>query len=99
MTATTLTKVRSVEEMVAERGAAYGPPSENHARTARFWSAYLLNRGYAFKPFTPSDVCFLNILQKISRCMGEAGPSQDSLQDIQGFAENLLTLGEFSDGE
>jgi len=89
----------STKEIIEERGAAYGPPSENHARTALFWAAYMRNRGYEFKPLTPNDVCFLNILQKISRCMSKAGPSQDSLQDIQGFAENLLTLGEFSDGE
>jgi len=84
--------VASVQEMITERGAAYGPPAENHARTARFWSAYMRNRGYEFKPLTADDVCFFNLLQKISRCMGEAGPSKDTLQDIQGFAENLLIM-------
>ena len=82
----------SIEEMVEERGATYGPPSENHARTAALWSAYFRNRGYEFKPITPDDVCFLNILQKIARCMSKAGPSKDSLEDIQGFAENILIM-------
>lgn len=37
----------------------------------------------------------MNILQKIARCMSKAGPSQDSLEDIQGFAENILMLYDY----
>ena len=83
---------KTLEEIVAERGATYGPPAENHARTARFWNAFLDSRVDKFKPLTTDDICFLNLLQKIARCMSKAGPSQDSLEDIQGFAENLLIM-------
>ena len=78
--------------LVAERGAAYGPPEENHARTGILWSAYMRARHNAVRPLTPEDVCFMNILQKVARCMSKAGPGQDSLEDIQGFAENILMM-------
>jgi hypothetical protein len=81
---------RTVKSLVTERGKAYGPPSENHWRTARFWHAYDLNTKSSSR--TPIDVCFLNILQKIARCQSEAGPSRDSLQDIKGYAENILMI-------
>jgi len=88
-----LVLVASIKKLVEERGVAYGPPAVNHVRTARLWTAYLSNRGHFGRLIiTPEDVCFLNILQKIARCMGDAGPSRDSLEDIQGYAENLLTL-------
>jgi hypothetical protein len=84
----------TIQKIVEERGAAYGPPSENHARTARLWGAYLESKreGGMIFPITPNDVCFLNILQKIARCMSEAGTAEDTLQDIQGFVENILIM-------
>ena len=85
-----LTQPTRVDEAVEQRGAEYGPPSENHARTARLWNAYLASRPNV--PLNTTDVCFLNILQKIARCMSRAGPSKDSLEDIQGFVENILIM-------
>ena len=85
---------KDVKSIVRERGETYGPPTENHTRTARLWSAYLLARSGGEKTLTPAAGCFLNILQKIARCMSLAGPSQDSLRDIQGFTENILIMHE-----
>ena len=87
-----------VRGIVEERGRAYGPPEENHGRTALLWTAYLYARGREMKKLTPDDVCFLNILQKIARCLSKAGPSKDSLEDIQGFAENLLIMHDMDKG-
>ena len=79
------------QELVAERGEFYGPPAENHGRTARLWKAYLYGRPYSLG-MSRMDVCFLNILQKIARCQSEAGPRRDSLEDIMGYAENILMI-------
>ena len=81
-----------VNEIVEERGKAYGHPSLNHQRTARFWHAYHLNGTLGYGRVGRFDVCFMNILQKIARCQSPAGPSQDSLRDIQGYAENILIM-------
>ena len=85
---------KSIQEIVTERGASYGPPAENHARTAGLWSAYLRARasGSSALALTPDDVCFLNILQKIARSLSDAGPSPDTLLDIAGYAKNIELL-------
>ena len=85
-------KPTKVEQAVEQRGAEYGPPHENHARTARLWNAYLASRPNV--PLNTTDVCFLNILQKIARCLSNAGPSADSLLDIAGYARNIELLRE-----
>lgn len=59
----------------------YGHPLDNHGRTAGFWTVYL------GREITPEDVCFMNILQKISRNMNLATP--DNLVDIAGYAANV----------
>jgi len=92
-----------VKDLIKKRGAAYGPPNENHERTAMLWTAYYkakhkhygtsgdINGTWAVDA---DDVCFLNILQKIARCLSEAGPkaNEDGLKDIQGYAECLLIM-------
>lgn len=91
--------MKDIRDMVKERGAAYGPPNENHERTAMLWSAYFRAK-YKYYPAAArwnvdrDDVCFLNILQKIARCLSEAGPkgNEDGIRDIQGYAENLLVM-------
>jgi len=79
------------KRLIAERGRSYGPPEENHGRTARLWNAYLLGRQNALG-VSRVDVCFMNILQKIARCQSEAGPTKDSLEDIKGYAENVSMI-------
>ena len=63
------------------RNEDYGHPLDNHGRTAALWSAYL---GI---PITPEQVCFLNVLQKISRGMNRI--TRDTLVDIAGYARNV----------
>lgn len=100
--------MKDIKAIVAKRGEAYGPPRENHERTALLWTAYYKAK---FKHFggsgdinddweaTADDVCFLNILQKIARCLSQAGPkaNEDGIRDIQGYAENLLIINHFED--
>jgi len=81
-----------IEEIVQERGESYGKPLENHRRTARLWDAFLKNRSCFHRELEPEEVCFLNILQKISRSQSKAGPSLDSIQDISGYANNILEI-------
>lgn len=64
-----------------DRPGAYASPLVNHTRTAEFWSTYL------GVPVTAEQVCFMNILQKISRSMHTI--TRDSLVDIAGFARNV----------
>lgn len=83
-------KLAEIEQLVEERGKQYGSPHENHARTAKLWNAYLACREN--KPLTPVDICFLNILQKVSRSMSKAGVTDDTIADIAGFAQNIGLL-------
>lgn len=71
---------------VASRVESYGPPRDNHERTANLWSIYL--RGVLRDKVNVSarDVCLLNILQKVSRDIHR--PKRDNLVDIAGYAEN-----------
>lgn len=65
------------------RNQAYGHPYDNHGLTAEYWSVYLGTRIKA------EDVCFLNILQKISRAQNGVDLNRDSLVDIAGYAANV----------
>ena len=95
--------MKDIEGMVNARGASYGPPKENHDRTAMLWSAYFRAKYKQYPDMDAAglaenidrdDVCFLNILQKIARCQSEAGVkgNEDGIKDIQGYAENLLIM-------
>lgn len=59
----------------------YGSPHNNHTRTAAMWSAYL---GVTV---TAEQVCFMNILQKVSRAANRV--TRDTLVDIAGYARNV----------
>ena len=90
-------------ETVLERGQAYGSPANNHARTARLWSAYLENKraangGGELPALTPGDVCFFNILQKIAR-LQSGSQHRDSLVDVIGYVLNLLEIWEGEDDQ
>lgn len=75
----------SVKEAICgPRQEHYGPPEENHARTAVMWSAYLGERLQV--DLSPRDVCLMNILQKCSR-EGHCA-TMDGLLDIAGYAAN-----------
>lgn len=65
----------------ADRPDMYASPLVNHTRTAEFWSTYL------GVPISAEQVCFMNILQKISRAMHSI--TRDSLVDVAGYARNV----------
>jgi hypothetical protein len=68
------------------RREAYGPPEENHKRTALMWSSYLAARGYP-RALSVDDVCYMNVLQKISRDIHS--PQPDNLVDSHGYLNNI----------
>ena len=70
-----------------ERNDSYGHPLDNHTRTAALWSAYLGTH------ITAEQVCWMNVLQKISRtCNGVY--HHDNIVDVCGFAGNVEMIHE-----
>lgn len=75
-----------------DRQAAYGHPLDNHGLTAVLWSRWL--ERHLGRPITlsPEDVCYLNVLQKLSR---EAHlPKRDNLVDVCGYLRNVEMIQE-----
>jgi hypothetical protein len=72
--------------IVEERGESYGPPSENHSCTASFWRDYIKRRYNVELPLDAEDVCWFNVLQKISRQAHVR--KRDNSVDIIGFVIN-----------
>lgn len=68
------------------RNEEYGTPLENHTRTAEMWS------GYLGVPVSPTDVCLMNVLQKVAR--GRHYTTRDTLVDIAGYARNVEMIWE-----
>jgi len=65
----------------------YGKPEDNHDCTAQMMIAYL-ERAYGVTvPLTAVDVCYFNILQKVSRLANAY--QRDGLVDIAGYARNI----------
>lgn len=67
----------------------YGEPGVNHRRTALLWRAYLKGRRIDENPVAldATDVCMLNILQKMSRSMNKI--TEDTLVDVIGYVLNI----------
>lgn len=75
------------EVIVEARESKYGHPADNHACTAAMWNAYLYRRYGTALGLDARDVCWLNVLQKISR---DAHTRQDdNLLDVVGFVINI----------
>ena len=75
--------------VMKDREEMYGHPKDNHRCTAALWTGYLDRRAQVLSvteryDITLEDVCFLNILQKVSRCANTI--TKDSLADIAGWA-------------
>lgn len=86
--------VKAVDQsLVEDRGQHYGAPEDNHLRTATLWNAYVeAQRVKAVSfAFDATDVCYFNILQKMSRDM-HGTDKPDTLEDIIGYAENLQMM-------
>lgn len=64
--------------VTGDRNDDYGPPSDDMARTAKLWSAYLEH------PIKPSDVPAMMILLKMSRQRHR--PKRDNWVDAAGYA-------------
>lgn len=82
--------MRITEQAVAtvqERMVTYGHPVVNHSCTADLWGAYLSRRLRMHVVVDGEDVCWMNVLQKISREANER--NEDSLVDVIGFAINI----------
>ena len=84
---------KAKELVMGSRQSDYGRPADNHTRTAILWNAYLdakrVGSGtiVGIDRLGPEDVCFLIMLQKISREMN--APKEDNLVDIAGYALNI----------
>jgi hypothetical protein len=69
------------------RQDTYGHPADNHGCTAEMWTAYL-NRKYDIDlDLDTRDVCWLNVLQKISR--DAHLEKRDNLVDVVGYVANI----------
>jgi hypothetical protein len=73
-----------------DRNEQYGHPLDNHSTTAAFWSIYLeAIRRRGKMELDAEDVCFLNILQKISREATTGAGKRDTVVDVAGYAGNV----------
>lgn len=83
--------LREADRLIhGDRNKQYGHPLDNHTTTAEFWNIYLKtvsDRGKVF--LDTEDVCFLNILQKISREATTGARKRDTITDIAGYAGNI----------
>tara|TARA_R110000824_G_scaffold82382_2_gene206464 strand:- start:5863 stop:6207 length:345 start_codon:yes stop_codon:yes gene_type:complete len=90
-----------LNDIVDARGQTYGDPRVNHARTANLWNAYIENillTRPADTRLTATDVCFLNILQKVAR-LQHGAKHVDSVVDVKGYSDNVLSIWGKSDDE
>ena len=84
----------------SDRNQQYGHPSDNHGTTAAFWNVYLnakmVRRGARSGPFlfSAEDVCWFNVLQKISREVTTGIQKRDTLVDAAGYVGNIEMVRE-----
>ena len=74
-----------------DRNEQYGAPIDNHGTTGELWSAYLKAkfRRTGNLDLSPEDVCYLNVLQKVSREATTGAGKRDTIVDIAGYAGNV----------
>jgi hypothetical protein len=70
----------STDDLIAERGRAYGHPRPNHERIAALWGPIL---GITV---TPEQVALCMVQVKVSRLV-QTPDHADSIDDIAGYAE------------
>lgn len=73
-----------------DRNEQYGAPLDNHGTTAAFWNVYLqaINRRGKTQ-LDAEDVCWLNVLQKVSREATTGAGKRDTAVDVAGYAGNV----------
>ena len=69
----------TADDLIKERGLAYGHPAINHMRIAQFWSTYLE------APIKPEQVAIMMSLVKIARLM-ESPSHEDSFVDLAAYS-------------
>lgn len=73
-----------------DRNEDYGTPLDNHGTTAALWNAYLAALQRRGKhALDAEDVCWLNVLQKISREATTGAHKRDTAVDVAGYAGNV----------
>jgi hypothetical protein len=84
-----------IDEIVAERGGAYGSPRANHSTTAdmfEVWRERRIDAGaITSDEFDAVDTVVFNILQKLSR-LAQTSHHRDSWADVSGYALNGLEI-------
>lgn len=82
-------------EVVRDREAMYGPPSQHWERTAQLVTALLADKLKPGEVVTAEDWGQIMVLEKVSR---RRGPDSglDQLVDIAGYADGLGRLEESS---
>lgn len=80
------------ERVVAQRMDCYGAPFDNHSATADYWKTYIFREFGVVVPLGPEHVCWMNVLQKISREHNEA--LRDNKTDVAGFVKNVQMVEE-----
>ena len=71
------------------RNQDYGTPLSNHSTTAALWNAYLAALAARGAALQAEDVCYLNILQKVSRAVTTGVYKRDTPVDVAGYAGNV----------
>ena len=71
--------LNTAQDIMQERGLAYGHPAINHMRIAEFWTTYLEY------PIKPDQVAIMMGLVKIARTM-ETPSHEDSYVDLAAYS-------------
>ena len=80
--------LEEAEEIIhGDRNRYYGHPLDTHGCTAAMWSAYLSRCYRTDIILTPEDVCWMNVLQKVSREANKA--NRDNMIDAAEYVGNV----------
>jgi hypothetical protein len=89
-----LSKARALVH--GDRGAVYGPPSEDFSKQAIMFSQIL--RKKLTEPITPKEIALLMICVKLSR-LENSPRHMDTVTDIAGYAETYAMILEEEESE
>jgi hypothetical protein len=83
--------LKEAESLIyGDRNQQYGHPLDNHSTTAAFFNAYLAAlRRRGKHELDAEDVCWLNVLQKVSREATTGARKRDTAVDVAGYAGNV----------
>lgn len=87
---TTSEHAAKITDIMGERGANYGSPEDNFARTGEFWTVWMRTRYGIEVKFDATDVAMFNSLLKAAR-LGQTPHHGDSALD--GAVYMMLAQG------